>query len=64
MAFLSGPRQPGKTAIGRALLENEANEFSWDDEDVRSAWIKSPWYAIAFREGGPVLFDEIHEDLH
>ncbi len=63
MAFLSGPRQAGKTTIGRALLENEANEFTWDDEDFRRQWVKSPAEAIAAREPGPVLLDEIHKDV-
>jgi len=63
MAFLSGPRQVGKTTIGRALLEHEENAFTWDDDDFRRRWVKSPAEAIAARESGPVLFDEIHKDV-
>ncbi|MFZ2955858.1 MAG: AAA family ATPase [Candidatus Ozemobacteraceae bacterium] len=63
MAFLSGPRQAGKSTIGRSLLAHEANEFTWDDEDFRRAWIKSPSAALAAREGGPILLDEIHKDV-
>jgi uncharacterized protein len=62
MAFLSGPRQTGKTTIGRLLLAHPENEFTWDDEDFRKRWIRSPALAIAAREGGPILLDEIHKD--
>ena len=62
MAFLSGPRQTGKTTIGRLLLAHPENEFTWDDEDFRKRWIRSPAQAIAAREAGPVLLDEIHKD--
>lgn len=62
MAFLSGPRQTGKTTIGRALLEHGENTFSWDDEDFRRQWVKSPANAIAGRDSGPILLDEIHKD--
>ena len=62
MAFLSGPRQTGKTTIGRLLLAHPENEFTWDDEDFRKTWIRSPAQAIAARETGPILLDEIHKD--
>ncbi len=62
MAFLSGARQTGKTTIGRALLESPENEFSWDDEEFRRAWTRTPKSAIAERGPGPVLLDEIHKD--
>lgn len=63
MAFLSGPRQTGKSTLGRALLLHESNEFTWDDEDFRKAWVRSPSGAIAARQDGPILLDEIHKDL-
>jgi predicted AAA+ superfamily ATPase len=62
MAFLSGPRQVGKSTIARQLLQTVANEFSWDDEDFRKAWTKSPSNAIETRGDGPILLDEIHKD--
>jgi predicted AAA+ superfamily ATPase len=62
MAFLSGPRQAGKSTIGRALLKHESNEFTWDDEDFRKEWTRSPSGSIAAREDGPILLDEIHKD--
>jgi predicted AAA+ superfamily ATPase len=63
MAFLSGPRQTGKSTIGRALLKHEGNEFTWDDEDFRKGWIRSPSGSIAGRNDGPILLDEIHKDV-
>ena len=35
MAFISGPRQVGKTTLGRHLLESRHNELSWDDQAFR-----------------------------
>jgi hypothetical protein len=62
MAFISGPRQVGKTTLGRALLLSGENAFTWDDSRFRSAWAKDPVAAVANRAGGPVLLDEIHKD--
>jgi uncharacterized protein len=62
MAFISGPRQVGKTTLGRSLLADSRNHFSWDDARFRTAWARSPLDALAGRAGGPVLLDEIHKD--
>jgi uncharacterized protein len=62
MAFISGPRQVGKTTLGRALLEQSVNEFTWDDPRFRAAWAHDPLAAIASRAQGPVLLDEVHKD--
>ncbi|MBN2360874.1 MAG: ATP-binding protein [Deltaproteobacteria bacterium] len=62
MAFVSGPRQVGKTTLGRALLESSDNEFSWDDQRFRRAWSKDPVAAVAGRGAGPILLDELHKD--
>ncbi|MBM3266426.1 MAG: ATP-binding protein [Candidatus Sericytochromatia bacterium] len=62
MAFISGPRQVGKTTLGRALLLDPGNHFSWDDPRFRSAWSRSPLDAVASRGEGPILLDELHKD--
>lgn len=62
MAFLSGPRQVGKTTLGRSLLASDANYFTWDDSDFRRVWSRSPKDAVAARGPGPVLLDELHKD--
>jgi len=61
MAFLSGPRQVGKTTLGKALLESAENYFSWDVGSFRRAWSKDPEQAVASRGPGPVLLDELHK---
>jgi predicted AAA+ superfamily ATPase len=63
MAFVSGPRQVGKTTLGKGLLADpKRNYFSWDDTDFRRAWVTSPTRAVMERGEGPVLLDEIHKD--
>jgi len=62
MAFVSGPRQVGKTTLGRSLIGGRENEFSWDDQRFRRAWVRDPVAAIAQKVEGPVLLDEIHKD--
>lgn len=62
MAFVSGPRQVGKTTLGRALLVSRHNEYTWDDQRFRVLWSHDPVRAVADREAGPILLDEIHKD--
>jgi uncharacterized protein len=62
MAFVSGPRQVGKTTLARSLLTSAANYFSWDDADFRRAWSRSPRAALAARAPGPIALDELHKD--
>ncbi|PIU00155.1 MAG: hypothetical protein COT74_06195 [Bdellovibrionales bacterium CG10_big_fil_rev_8_21_14_0_10_45_34] len=62
MAFISGPRQVGKTTLAKQMLTSSANYFSWDNGDFRKQWSKSPLKAIELAEKGPVLLDEIHKD--
>lgn len=62
MAFISGPRQVGKTTLGRQFIPSETNAFSWDVPAFRRAWVKDPVIALADREPGPVLLDELHKD--
>ncbi len=69
MAFLSGPRQSGKTTLGQLLLEREGvtkNYFSWDDDSFQRLWIKDKkkiFEEIAvFKRSTPlIVLDEIHK---
>jgi uncharacterized protein len=62
MAFISGPRQSGKSTLGRALIPSRQNEFNWDQTRFRLAWARGPERALETRGPGPVLLDEIHKD--
>jgi hypothetical protein len=62
MAFISGPRQVGKTTLGRGFLAAAENEFSWDDQRFRVRWARDPVAALGERAPGPVLLDEVHKD--
>lgn len=62
MAFVSGPRQVGKTTLGNSLVLKEENIFSWEDPIFRNDWIANPKESVANRQAGPVLLDEIHKD--
>ena len=62
MAFVSGPRQVGKTTLGKSLLKSPQNYFSWDDSRFRMAWSRSSIEALSERGPGPVVLDEIHKD--
>ncbi|MCZ0933042.1 MAG: AAA family ATPase, partial [Oligoflexia bacterium] len=62
MAFISGPRQVGKTTLGKQLLKSKKNYFNWDQTEFRKIWTRSPEKALEPIGAGPVLFDEIHKD--
>lgn len=64
MAFLSGPRQVGKTSVCRELATRYLN---WDDQDARDTILKGPAAVAGFAgldhlraSGGVLAFDEIH----
>ena len=65
MAFLSGPRQVGKTTVGEGVA---SHYLSWDDDDVRRTVLSGQKavvdkYALASlsKEDKVVVFDEIHK---
>ncbi|MBN8247835.1 MAG: ATP-binding protein [Verrucomicrobia bacterium] len=61
-AFVSGPRQVGKTTLAKSVLETPGNYYVFDDETFRRAWIRSAAGPIEGRGPGPVVLDEIHKD--
>ncbi len=52
MAFVSGPRQCGKTTLGKMLLKDRGIGafFNWDETEFRRLWTKSPKSAVWHQE--------------
>ncbi len=69
MAFVSGPRQCGKTTLAEKLLEGQqclGNYFSWDDEAFQRLWVKAPSELLTKLslpgDSAPlVVLDELHK---
>ncbi len=61
MAFISGPRQVGKTTLAKNLLKVEANYFNWDMTTFRRKWAKDPTAIVHNLGPGPVVLDELHK---
>lgn len=65
MAFLSGPRQAGKTTLAKQLLKNftDGKYYNWDDIEFRRLWAKSPKRTIPIlsHEMQLIVYDEIHK---
>lgn len=63
MAFISGPRQVGKTTIAKMLMRNNAGKYyNWDDLDFRRLWTLSPKQSIeGLKENSTIILDEIHK---
>lgn len=64
MAFISGPRQVGKTHMAKQCIVSSGNYFNWDVNEFKRAWIRSPLKAIETIGSGPVVFDELHKYPH
>ncbi len=66
MAFLSGPRQCGKTTLAKSFLDSNDLYFNWDDLKFRKNWTKSPSTVVenALTTHSPkIVLDEIHKNL-
>ncbi len=70
MAFVSGPRQCGKTTLGKMLLKNRGigEYFNWDETEFRRLWTKSPksvFPSDRTEKSGQIIpllvLDEIHK---
>ena len=67
MAFVSGPRQCGKTTLAKMLLVRRpvGRYRNWDEIEFRRAWASNPSSVVPKAEDGSVPFlvlDEIHKD--
>jgi predicted AAA+ superfamily ATPase len=70
MAFVSGPRQCGKTTLGKMMLEDRGHGayYNWDETDFRRLWTKSPKSILLLEGAGKsrrtvplFVLDEIHK---
>lgn len=60
MVFIGGPRQVGKTVLGKRLCQNQLAEcvyFNWDNEDDRRSILAKKWLA----DSPLIIFDELHK---
>lgn len=63
MAFVTGPRQVGKTTLARQFLAGGPGlYYTWDDADFKRAWSQDPKALVPQNVGPPqiVVFDELH----
>lgn len=65
MAFISGPRQTGKTTLAKSLLSDPSNYYNWDDVEFKRRWIKdqkSIGLKVKEQRSNRLVFDEIHKN--
>jgi len=67
IAFVSGPRQCGKTTLAKMLLSRRKTGLyrNWDEVEFRRAWARNPSALIPQPTGRSVplvVLDEIHKD--
>lgn len=69
MAFVSGPRQCGKTTLAKALLKERKNNgtyCNWDETGFRRMWVKDPGSIVPVSHTSDstplLLLDEVHKD--
>jgi predicted AAA+ superfamily ATPase len=60
MVFIGGPRQVGKTTLGKRLLKEDhiqGQYFNWDRDEDRKALLKKQWK----QDSSLIIFDELHK---
>lgn len=65
IAFISGPRQCGKTTLAKSLLQarGAGSYWNWDSIELRRLWAKDPSAVVPASSGQVpvVVLDEIHK---
>jgi hypothetical protein len=67
MAFVSGPRQVGKTTLAQIIQKNfsQSYYFNWDDFQDQKNLIQNPYFFTDFNrtlnEPFLIIFDEVHK---
>lgn len=67
MAFISGPRQAGKTTMAKEFLkarDSDGHYYNWDETKFRRMWAKDPASVVPIHESIEkplVVLDEIHK---
>ncbi len=62
MAFVSGPRQCGKTTLAKMIIDQKKGHYyNWDQTEFRRLWTKTPSQIVKENPENLVVFDEIHK---
>lgn len=65
MAFITGPRQVGKTTLAMQIGKKlgDSSYWNWDDFETKKIWSTKPKSLVeTSRENSLIIFDEIHKD--